>query len=324
MRARTPMEKLIQKQYTRISLRKMPSSENSSGTIIIKKKLKGILRETKHIYNPAVPELAFKPDFLINLENQLIFVEVTSVSFKENVDWKTLRLIEHLFEVKLFYGNESSFNLIILNKDRWKPYCIELLENLFDKVTYGEELENTQEIFTRPKTQHFRLWNLEREFEKTRYLPFKDDDLEKFQYQNIEGHRIEQIISEWLRSKYTYFEENYAVRNLKNYYIGRAKDLKFYFDFFADDKLYEIKSFRKISNTVLQNLLIKSRLIRYRKLNDSIERIPTNIRRMVLIVNGDLRGPRYDRFRYLRMLTNAGWDVYPFGFLIPNQVGNSL
>ena len=93
----------------------------------ISNKLKEILGNIQYIENPAVPELAFKPDFLINLQNQLIFSEITSISFSENVDWKTLRLIEHLFEVKIFYGNNSSFNLIILNKDRWKPYCIELL-----------------------------------------------------------------------------------------------------------------------------------------------------------------------------------------------------
>jgi hypothetical protein len=67
----------------------MPFSENPSETLEIKRKLKGILRETKHIENPAVPELAFKPDFVINLENQLIFIEAISASFTENIGWKT-------------------------------------------------------------------------------------------------------------------------------------------------------------------------------------------------------------------------------------------
>jgi len=304
----------------RVSSSKMPSSENPSETLEIKKKLKGILRETRYIENPTVPELAFKPDFMINLDSQLIFIEAISASFTENIDWKTLRLIEHLFEVKLFYGNKSSFNLIILNKNRWKPYCIELLENLFDKVTYEEDLENIQGITTEAKTQHFRLWNLEREFEKTRYLPFRDNDLDKFQYRSIEKNRIEQIIARILTKKYRHLIENYAVRNLKNYYIGRARNLKFYFDFSAGNNIYEIKSFRRFSNLILQNLLIKSRLIRYIKENGSIELAPIDIRRMVLIINGSLSGPQHDKFRYLRMLTNAGWDVYPLGFLIPEQL----
>jgi len=301
----------------------MSQHENLSEIQLTRVKLKTILRNIRYIEKPAVPELLFKPDFMISLENQLIFSEIASVTSNENVDWKTLRLIEHLFEIKLFYGNKSAFNLFILNKDRWKPYCIELLEHLFDKVTYSDELKSSSEIFTKPKTIHFKLWDLEREFEKIRYLPFTDNDLNKFQYQHIKEETIERTLSNLLIQRYGYLQENYPVRNLKNQYLGEARDLKFRFDFFSDNKIVEIKSFKKISDIILQNLLIKSRLIRYTKERGVIVRAPPDAYQMILIINGNLSGPPYDRFRYLRMLTNAGWDVYPFGYFITEQMENS-
>lgn len=261
--------------------------------------------------NPAAPELSFTPDFMVNFENQLIFLEIASMPREADADWKTLRLIEHLFEVKLFYGNKSNFNLIIMSKNGWKPYCIELLENFCDKVIYQGDLKSTREIYTTPKASNFELWDLEREFERSRYRKFDDVYLRKFEYRDIRESTIAYEFSKQMLDRGLFLQRDYSVRNLKNYYLGRAMDLRFHFDFFVNQKIVEIKSFRKMTAIVLQNLLIKSRLIRYQKEDDTIRRAQMPINRMILYVNGDLSGPRHDRFRYLRMLTNAGWDVYP-------------
>lgn len=274
--------------------------------------------------NPAVPELSFRPDFMLNLENQLIFLEIAPMLHKADADWKTLRLIEHLFEVKLFYGNKSNFNLIILNRNDWKPYCIELLENFCDKVIYQGDLKSTREIYTTPKASNFELWDLEREFERSRYRKFDDEYLRKFEYRDTRESTIAYEFSKRMLECGFFPQRDYSVRNLKNYYLGRAMDLKFHFDFVVNQKIVEIESFRKMTTTVLQNMLIKSRLIRYQKEDDRIRRAQMLISRMILFVNGDLSGPRHDRFRYLRMLTNAGWDVYPYADFLNDRIEGFL
>ncbi len=86
-------------------------------------------------------------------------------------------------------------------------------------------------------------------------------------------------------------------------------NLRLAFDFYVNEKIIEISSFRKFNITILQNLMIQSRLIRYKKIDNRIEQVPPND--MILFINGSISGPKYDQMRYLRMLTNAGWDVYP-------------
>ena len=64
--------------------------------------IRTVLRNSDHVENAAVSELSFKPDFMINMEQKLVLVEIARLQKNENVDWKTLRLIEHIFEAKLF------------------------------------------------------------------------------------------------------------------------------------------------------------------------------------------------------------------------------
>lgn len=254
---------------------------------------------------------------MINFDNQLTFVEISYLKTNENVDWKTLRLIEHIFEAKLFFGNESVFSLILLGHRSWKPYCLELLENFFDKVIYGSIIDNVNNVRAAPKISNFELWNLEREFNRSRYKKFSEMDLEQFRYRPISARELEADFYHRLLRLNLYPLRNYPVRNLKNYYLKRAMDLKFYFDFFVErrrDKLVEIKSFKKMNNFLIQNLLIKSRLIRYQKIDGGIKQVRP-LYKMILLVNGDISGPEYDQMRYLRMLTGAGWDVYPMNIL---------
>lgn len=257
----------------------------------------------------SVPEFSFKPDFMLNFENLLTFIEIVSLKGKrENADWKTLQLIEYIFEAKLFFGNDSVFLLIILDRDMWKPYCLELLEEFFDKVLYGFDYENERNLYTRPKEFNYRLWDLEREFTKSRYKQLKKVDLGQFVFRSISGIDLEQMVYNNLLRLNLEPIKRYGVRNLKNYYLTRDMNLKFYFDFFVNNKIVEVKSFRKMNTTSLQGLLIKSRLIRYQKINNVIRQLPAS--EMILIINGDVSGPKYDKMRYLRMLTTAGWDVY--------------
>jgi hypothetical protein len=248
---------------------------------------------------------------MANMEDHLTFFEIVSAREKENVDWKTLRLIEHLFEVKLFFGNKSSFHLLVLDPRKWKPYCLELLESFFDKITYGFEVERFSDLYTLPKEANFRLWDLERDFERSRPFLYDERILDKFKYRRVDGTELENEIFQKLFHFNQLVKRQHSVRNLKNYYLKRDIDLRFYFDFYVNRKIIEVKSFRRLGNITLQDLLVKSRLIRYEKRDDMVERAYPDLRGMILLVNGDISGPKYDKFRFLRMLTSAGWDVYP-------------
>jgi hypothetical protein len=274
-------------------------------------KIKQILQHTDFLAEPAVPELSFRPDFMASIENQLTFFEISSLGEKENVDWRTLRLIEYLFEVKLFFGNKSCFHLILLNPEKWKPYCLELLESFFDKITYGSNVARIGDLYTRPKTANFRLWDLEREFERSRPAVSDEESLNNFRYRDMMETELRNEIFRKLIHFNPSISQHHSVRNLKNYYLKREMNLRFYFDFYVNRKIVEVVSFKKLRNVTLQNLLIKSRLIRYQKIDDQINRIQAELDRMLLLVNGDISGPEYDRLRFLRMLTAAGWDVYP-------------
>lgn len=284
----------------------MPKRERS-----VVAKIMRILQRANFLAEPAVPELSFRPDFMADIENQLTFFEIASIMEKENADWKTLRLIEYLFEAKLFFGNKSSFHLILLNPEKWKPYCLELLESLFDRITYRSDIEKLGDLYTLPKSANFGLWDLEREFERSRPFIYDEKSLDKFKYRDIGGAELENEIFQKLFHFKQSVKRQHSVRNLKNYYLKRDLNLRFYFDFYVNRKIIEVKSFRRLGNITLQDLLIKSRLIRYEKRGNLIERAHAELKGMILLVNGDISGPAYDRLRFLRMLTSAGWDVYP-------------
>jgi hypothetical protein len=290
----------------------MPKNQGSRIKAVLE--IQRVLKNSDHIQDASISELSFKPHFMIDMDKRLVLVEIAYVTGNENVDWKTLRLIEHVFEAKLFLGNETSFSLILLDSELWKPYCLELLKNFFDKTIFRSSIENLSDVFARPKANNFELWNLEREFQRSRIRRLRESNLAQFEYRPASGYELEEILNDRLKESNLFPTRDYAVRNLKNYYLRRDLDLKFYFDFFVNERIVEIKSFKKMNILLLQDLLIKSRLIRYRKIDDRIESTRP-LYKMILLINGDIVGPQYDRMRYLRMLTGAGWDVYPASIL---------
>lgn len=273
--------------------------------------IRNVLKNQPLVTNPVVPELSFKPHFMVRFDNQLVFIEIASPK-TENIDWKTLRLIEHLFEIKMFCGERTAFNLVLINRKGWKGYCLQLLERFFDKVIDVELITEANVLFSRPNDNNYPLWYQERKFERYCYKEFTLDYLNRFTYNENPKSAICTEIYNFLRDRDPDARVNYSVRNFKNYYLDHGYNLKFYFDFFSKGDLLEVASFKSINEEILQNLMIKSRLIRYSKQgNEIILSTPRDVRRLILVINGNISGPVYDKFRYLRMLTNAGWYVLP-------------
>jgi hypothetical protein len=211
-------------------------------------------------------------------------------------------------------GNKIAFNLIINNKDLLKLYCKELLENLFDSVYYFNQIDDLSEFNTNAKNEHFSLWDLEREFNRTQYRQLQSINLGNYNLAQISHQQIEDKIIAKLNSNHITYNQNVPIRNLKNEYISEGLDLKFIFDFEIENSLVEIKIFERISNVDIQNLLIKARLVRYEK-ETGFLRIRERLKKMILIVNGKIDGPSYDKNRFIKMLYGAGWHVYPVSIL---------
>jgi hypothetical protein len=281
-------------------------------------KIKELYHEAMFLQNPTFPEFTFIPDLAIKKEDKLIIVEIVELKLHENVDWRTLRLLEFLFEVKLTLGNNTIFNLIINNKALLQPYCIELLENLFDKVYYFEEFDELNVFNLLVKTQHNELWDLERQYVRTQYHNISDIDLKKYVLDENNNFEIEDKIQTILRQANLEVKRNVPMRNLKNDFITGEKNLRFVFDFRAHNKLIEYKSFKRISNTDIQNLLIQARLVRYTKEGGFLHLVNTT-KKLVLLINGKIDGPSYDPNRFIKMLIGAGWQIYPISILEHHQ-----
>jgi len=281
-------------------------------------KIKELCPEATFLPNPTFPEFTFIPDLAIKKGDKLIIIEIVELKPNENIDWRTLRLLEYLFEVKLTLGNNAIFNLIIKNNTLLKTYCTELLENLFDKVYYFEELDELRDLNLLAKTQLNELWNFERQYVRTQYHNKSNLDLKKYKFVELNNLEVEEKIQTILGRANLELTKNVPVRNLKNDFITGEKNLRFYFDFQVNHNLIEYKAFKRISNIDIQNLLIQARLVRYTK-DGGVLHLVHSAKKMILLINGKIGGPSYDPKRFIRMLVGAGWQIYPIDILEHHQ-----
>lgn len=223
------------------------------------------------IVEPNIPSLAIRLDLMINGDDIVLFLEICSIKTTEESDWKTIRLIENLFEIKLFFGKYCSFNLVLINRNKWKPYCLELLEGFFDKVTNASDIHSLSDVYARPNTNNNELWSLERKSLALRKLPpITDEFIDMFDYQKVTEEQLLGTLHNKIRDVYPSVEQNFQVYNLKNYYLKQEMNLHFSFSFYANEKIIDVVSFRKLTLVTLQNLLVKSMMIRYEKVNAQI------------------------------------------------------
>jgi len=263
-----------------------------------------------YLKEPALSEVVEKPHYMINYDGIMYFIIYAELNEYDNVDWKTLRIIEMIFEIKIYYGNNSIITTVLKTNDRWKDYCVELLRNFSDNFYY-DYLINRNISDVRSKQSNFELWDLERRYINKRRKKLRKLNLEDFTYQDISGHDMSNIFENMMNYYRMDYYSNFSVRNLKNHYLSQDRNLKFYFDYcYNENNLIELKSYKKFRISYLQNLLIKSRLIRYKKFNNRI--VANEDFNLFLFINSDLKGPLYDQERYARMLIESGWNLFPF------------
>ena len=267
-----------------------------------------LLEEYNYLKEPALPGVVEKPKYMINYDGIMYFIIYADLNEHENVDWKTLRIIEMIFELKIYYGNNSIITTILKTNNLWKNYCIELLRNFSDNFYY-DTLVNRNITDVGIKQNNFRLWDLEREYINKRRKKLKKLNLNDFIYHDITDNEISDLFINNMNSRHLNYTSQYGVRNLKNHYLNQDRNLRFNFDYRYKNTLIDIKSYKKFRVTYLLNLLIKSRLIRYQKINDQI--VSNEDYNLLLFINSDIKGPIYDQERYARMLIESGWNLFP-------------
>ena len=278
-----------------------------------KKLISEILFGHDYLMEARVPEALFRPDYVINYNGSTIFLEIEKIHPRENVDWKTLQIIEKIFEIKLFFGPRAVFKILVDRNDPWKLYCIQLLQNFSDGLLFIDVLNSDSLLSISLNEDNIRLWNLEKKYQTKRSIQGSVYKFEDFSYVDINEKYISNKLINIFRSNNFYIEQNYPVKNLKNEYINRDfnLNLRFYFDFLINDiNIVDVVTIKRISIKKLQDMAIKSRLIRYTKDGDMLYTKSRNYN-MNLIINGKLTGPEYDKNRYVRMLHNSGWNLIP-------------
>ncbi|MBU0778058.1 hypothetical protein KKF82_07350 [Patescibacteria group bacterium] len=273
-----------------------------------------ILSGHEYIEEVRAPEALFRPDYVINHNGSTIFLEIEKINPRENVDWKTLQIIEKLFETKLFYGSKVIFKILIYRNDPWKSYCIQLLQNFSDGLIYLDDLNSDLLLRTSLNENNIRLWDLEKEYQTNRSIQGSAYTFEDFSYVDVNEKNGHNQLMSIFRDFNFLIESNYSVKNLKNAYIDRDfhLNLSFYFDFLINDvNIFDFITIKRISIKKLQDMAIRSRLIRYIKDGDMLYSRARPYK-MYLIINGKLIGPEYDKNRYVRILHNSGWNLIPF------------
>jgi hypothetical protein len=105
---------------------------------------------------------------------------------------------------------------------------------------------------------------------------------------------------------------NILIRNVKGEIADLRMQYSFEFDYGiegrSDVAIEVLRSGRYGSRDKIRYLMVKARLLRYEISDGRLH--PNNQRaRLILIVNGNIAGPEYDPFRYVRSLTSVGWEL---------------
>ena len=275
---------------------------------------------------PAIPDLFFRPDFLIRKDGKLFTLALTLWRTPYATSIKTLELLEELFEIKLSLGNDTISSLLILGSPRiWGDTILSLLTTFYDYVGFIEDIsaqniyERISEIFSKgPKDEHYKLWNFERRYREEVEFEYPLDYLKEFKYdleyraKRPRHNPIIQVLEKKLVQKNIEFRRALRFPCLITDLIPKAR-FRLYFDLFAKNYLIKTLSIRPslgFAYHKIKQLLIRGRLVRYRKEGDKIVPIEDGPE-LILVSNGFPSGPSYDPDRFLLMVTDAGWRVFP-------------
>ena len=276
--------------------------------------------------HPVLPDLFFRPDFLFRKNGKLFTLELAQWRQPHTIPRKALRLLEELFEIKLSLGNDTISSLLILGSpETWSETTLSLLKTFYEYVGFIEQIvprnihDRITEILSKgPKDEFYRLWDSERKYREEVDFEYPLDYLKEFKYNpeyrtmRPRYNPILQVLEKKLNLRNIEFRSVVRFPCLITDLIPKAR-FRLYFDLFAQNCLIKTLNVRPESAFAyhkIRELLIRGRLLRYRREGDEIIPIEDSPE-LILVSNGFLVGPPHDADRYLLMLTDVGWRVFP-------------
>jgi hypothetical protein len=279
---------------------------------------------------PYFPDLLHQPDLLIIPElGRLIVVFVYDV--ERQVGWgSALAWLEDLIEVKLSVGEHSVVSGILLAElddiaaatqdiglalgntfdgfyfpNDWKPRLLagDLLEKLIG-------LRRNSRLSQFLAAEHKQVSVELRRFDETKYKPLIDKSSTPKLRPNAVNDQIAHLIAGSVDAS---LEPNRFIPNIKGQLARLPRRFRFKFDIGIAGRenmgIDVIQSHRYGSREKLRYLMAKGRLLRYHLDGDRLSSRPRDFR-PVLVVDGNISGPDYDPYRYVRALLSVGWELY--------------
>jgi len=287
------------------------------GIRVVKAQIRKDLENKEYIESPILPSLTFKPDFLIDHNGKLVFVRVYNFRYYVNMHWKILIIMEEIFEIKLGYGYDAIYKLFILNINKWPDYTRDLLNGFSDSVLYEYKKGDVFEDI-KLNSENINLWRVEKKYSDRRYYKRDDENfIENLLYDDITVEEAKSHFNIRLNSSNIPYDREFYLYNIKNYFIPEQNYLYFVFDYKINNTLVDFVNIERTTLKSIQNLLIKARLSRYR-ISDNKIYLNRNIK-LILFLEGNISGPSYDRYRYIKLLYKAGWTIIPPSYALDRE-----
>lgn len=280
--------------------------------------------EIKYLRHPVIPDIYFRPDFLIRKNGKLFSLNLTQWSVPHTTSIKTLELIEELFEIKISLGNSTISSLLIIGSPNiWGKPTLSILNTFYDyicfikKFSHEDISERILEILSKePKDELFKLWDFERRHREEVGFEYPLDYLKEFKYNpeyittKPRDNPILHVLKKKLNLKKIEFKSAIRLPCLITELIPGARFHQ-YFDLFSKNCLIKTVNIRPESGYhKIKQLLIRGRLVRYQTKKGKIVPIE-DVPELILLSNGFPLGPSHDPDRFLLMLTDTGWRVFP-------------
>jgi hypothetical protein len=273
---------------------------------------------------PAFPDLFHQPDLVIVPDSgRLIAV------FAYLIDSSNRRLsyeaVEDVFEAKLVIGASTVVACLMLNgveiqrgKRELLYSALNLMYDVFGRFDARAPQQITQDFLPMlrngvPNTNSAPIWAAERKIVSIQLKRFSEEEYEIVcdpeRTPAFRGPAAQVHILDLLRDLFAGDAEINAVvgppYSLAETLPGRNITR---FDFAIGRTPVEFVTFelRSVMRRV-HRLMAKARLLRYPHLPERFE--PLRFVNPLLIVNGNIAGPLWDRFRYARALVSAGWEI---------------
>jgi hypothetical protein len=267
-----------------------------------------------------------QPDILVVPEPGRMIAVFVYYSTRE-LSWRSsLAALEDLFELKLNAGPQTIAACILISgseRPNWEVDQVRLLRNTFETVLRYDRAapSSTAEAFAdfmadaRPNRNLFYLWQVEAKqtqvglghFNEKRYQLLVDKSY-------VPERQPEWVLPEKLQAiARAPVRREHSLQNVKGFIGGLELKYVSEFDYGIADKpdigIDKIHTGRSPSRETIHYLMMKARLLRY--VVDGYELRPRPYPlRLILIVEGNIAGPDYDPFRYVRNLVSVGWELF--------------